>query len=373
MNFEIVDKKLGRYQISEGITENELEKIGNDKTVKTIQFSKPLSIKKIELLEKNIFSKRKDILLRVYGFYKECDLSFLNEIPSLTKFSADCLSEAKNVNYITELKNLCELGIGIYNLKDFYFFESLNPKLKKLYITKTESKKPSIKSISRFSELESLYLEGQQKGIESLNGLKKLEKLTLRSISTKNVEYLSNLENLKELEIKLGGIKDFEALKTLPNLAYLELWQIRGLNNLDFISNLTSLQMISLESLKNVTNFPNVEKLKLLRRVGLENMKGLKNIKNLKNSQSLEDFIFFEAVNFEPKSIIPILENSNIKNVRCFFGSEMKNKEFEILAEKYNKSNKITLFEINTVPNNVYNLLLAFCSLSKVLADFLGQ
>ena len=60
MNFEIVDKKLGRYQISEGITENELEKIGNDKTVKTIQFSKPLSIKKIELWKK-IFSPKEKI------------------------------------------------------------------------------------------------------------------------------------------------------------------------------------------------------------------------------------------------------------------------------------------------------------------------
>jgi hypothetical protein len=345
MNFEIIDKRLGRYQISEGITEKELEKIGNDKTVKTIQFSRPLNIKKIELLEKVVFSKRKDILLRVYGFYKECDLSFLKEIPSLTKFSADCLSEAKGVNYITELKNLCELGIGIYNLKDFDFLESINPKLKQLYITKTESKKPNIKSISRFSELESLYLEGQQKGIESLNELKKLEKLTLRSISTKNVEYLSNLENLKELEIKLGGIKEFDSLKTLPNLAYLELWQIRGLNNLDFISNLTSLQRISLESLKNVTNFPNVEKLKLLRRVYLKNLKGLKNIKNLKKSQSLEDFVFSEAINFEPKSMIPILENSSIKYVRCFFSSEKKNIEFERLAEKYNKSNEIRLFE----------------------------
>ncbi|WP_298767708.1 hypothetical protein [uncultured Polaribacter sp.] len=353
MNFEIVDKRLGKYQISDGITEKELEKISNDKTVKTIQFSRPLSKRKIELLEKIVFSERKDILLRVYGFYKECDLSFLKEIPSLTKFSADCLSEAKCVNYVTKLENLCELGIGIYNLKNFDFLENLNPKLEQLYLTKTESKKPNIKSISRFSELKSLYLEGQQKGIESLNELKKLNKLTLRSISTKNVEYLSHLEDLKEIEIKLGGIKDFEALKTLPNLAYLELWQIRNLNNLDFISNLTSLQMISLESLKNVIEFPNVENLKLLRRVGLENMKGLKNIKNLKNSESLEDFIFFEAVNFEPKSIIPILENPNIKNVRCFFSNEKKNKEFERLAEKYNKSNKITLFELNTVPNTV--------------------
>ncbi|WP_298884706.1 hypothetical protein [uncultured Polaribacter sp.] len=353
MNFEIIDKALGRYQIFEGITEKELEKIGNDKTIKTIQFSRPLNIKKLELLEKFVFSKRNDILLRVYGFYKECDLSFLKEIPSLTKFSADCLSEAKGVNYIAKLKNLCELGIGIYNLKDFDFLENLNPRLKQLYITKTQSKKPNIKFISRFSELESLYLEGQQNGIESLNELKKLKKLTLRSISTKNIDYLSNLEALKRLEIKLGGIKEFEALKTLPNLAYLELWQVRGLNNLDFISDLTSLQMISLESLKNITTFPNVEKLKLLRRISLENMKGLKNIENIKKAQSLEDFIFFEAFNLEPKSTLPILENPNIKNVRCFFGSEKKNKEFEGLAKKYNKTNRITLFELNTVPNTV--------------------
>ena len=151
--------------------------------------------------------------------------------------------EAKGIETVSELKNLEVLGVGIYNLESFEFLENINSNIKELYLEKTKSKKPKISMISRFSQLESLYLESQQKGIEVINSLKKLKKITLRSITTRNLEYLENLNELWRIELKLGGIKEFDSLKKIPNLKYLELWQIRGLNNLNFISELFKLQI----------------------------------------------------------------------------------------------------------------------------------
>lgn len=339
MSVQTVNEITGQYQISKGIRKKELEKLASNRKTQSIQFSNPLSKNEIELLEKIVFSRRPDISLRVYGHYGEqCDLTFIKKIPSLRKFSADCLMEAKGIEIVTELNDLEELGVGIYNLDNFDFLENINPKLKELYLQKTKSKKPKISSISRFSELEYLYLEGQQKGIESVNDLKKMQKVILRSISTKNLDYLTDLKELWAVDIKLGGIQNFDALVTLPKLKYLELWQIRNLSDLTFISKLTTLQNLFIQSLKQLNKLPEFKNSISLKRICLENLKGLTNLDSLRNAPELEEFIYVLAENQEPENLIPVLENKNLKSVFCRFGSDKKNNRFDELAIEYNKT-----------------------------------
>ncbi|WP_052461064.1 leucine-rich repeat domain-containing protein [Psychroserpens mesophilus] len=339
MSVQTVNEITGQYQISKGIRKRELEKLASNKKTQSIQFASPLSNNEIDLLEKIVFSNRPDISLRVYGHYGEnCDLTFIKKIPSLRKFSADCLMDAKGIEVVTELNNLEELGVGIYNLDNFDFLESINPNLKELYLQKTKSKKPKISSISRFTELEYLYLEGQQKGIESIKELKKLEKVILRSISTKNVDYLSDLKELWSVDIKLGGTQNFDALTTLPKLKYLELWQIRNLSDLSFVSKLNTLQNLFIQSLKQLDKLPDFKNSTSLRRIYLENLKGLTNLNSLKNAPKLKEFIYVLAENQEPENLIPVLENKNLESVFCRFGSDKKNNRFDQLAKEYNKA-----------------------------------
>jgi len=338
MGLQIINEILGDYEISSGLTKRDLKKIAKNPKSSSIQFASPLSKKEIDNLEKYVFSKRPDISLRVYGFYGEdCDLTFLERIPSLRKISADCLMNAKGIEAVTEIKNLEQLGIGIDSLNNFDFLEDINPKIKELSICSTKSKKPKINCISKFSDLEYLYLEGQQKGIDSIKELKKLQKIVLRSISTNDLSFLSGHKDLWSVDIKLGGIKNFDSLKLLPNLKYLELWQIRGLNNLSFISELSSIQNLFIQSLKQVSEIPNMNKLIHLRKIYLENLKGLKNLNSLEFAPNLKEFIYVMAQNQEPRNIIPVLKNPNLEKVFCRFGSDKKNNEFDVLAEKYGK------------------------------------
>jgi len=87
------------------------------------------------------------------------DLSFIQRIPSLRRFSADCLMDAKGIDVVTQLENLEHLGVGIFNLDNFDFLDKLNPNLKEIYLHQTRSKKPKINSLERFEQLEYLYLE----------------------------------------------------------------------------------------------------------------------------------------------------------------------------------------------------------------------
>jgi hypothetical protein len=339
MSVQTVNETIGQYQISKGLTKNDLEKLVSNHKARSIQFASPLENKEIDLLEKIVFSKRPDILLRIFGHYGEiCDLTrYIANIPSLRNFSADCLMDAKGIESIIKLKNIESLGIGIFNLDNFDFLNYLNPSIKEIYLHQTRTKKLNISSLGRFKALEYLYLEGQQKGIESISQLKNLNKIVLRSISTPNLDYLQGLNKLWSVDIKLGGIKNFDALKTLSNLKYLELWQIRDLSDLSFISNLTGLQNLFIQSLKQVQKLPVLETLISLRRIYLENLKLLKDMSSVKFAPSLEEFIYVLAENQIPENLIPVLENQNLQSVFCRFGSIKKNTTFDNMVLKYGK------------------------------------
>lgn len=330
----------GRYQIYKGISKSDLESLVKNPATEVVQFSSMLTEKEIDMLENIVFSKRPDILLRVYDYSAEttCDLGFIQQIPSLRGFSADCLTDAKGIESVTKLEQLEYLGVGISNLESFDFLDKINPNLKELYLHNTRSKKPEIHSIERFSKLKHLYLEGQQKGIESIVKLKNLEKIVLRSISTSDIGYLKNLDNLWSVDIKLGGIKDLSDLASLKSLKYLELWQVRDLNDLSFVSNLQTLQNLFIQSLKQVTELPDLSNNRNLRRIFLENMKGLKDLSALKNAPGLKEFIYAMATNQDPENLMPVLLNPSVDGVLCMLGSRKKNIRFEELTHQYNKS-----------------------------------
>jgi hypothetical protein len=338
MGVKTVNEITGQYEIYQGVTKDDLKQLIKNPKASSIQFSTPLDKKVVDYLEEIVFSQRPDILLRVYGHYsEECNLQFLERIPSLRKLWADCLRNAKGIESINKIQNIEILGVGIFELDNFDFLDKITPTLKELYLHQTRSKKPKIDSISRFKNLEYLYLEGQSKGIEGIEKLKGLKKIVLRSISTENLDYLTGQNNLWSVDIKLGGIKNFDALKTLPNLKYLELWQIRDLADLSFISSLEPLQNLFIQSLRNVEKLPPLDRLKKLRRIYLENLKGLKHLNSLRHIENLKEFVYVLAQNQEPENLKPVLDNPSVKSVLCRFGSDKKNDTFDNLVRKAGK------------------------------------
>lgn len=338
MSTQSINRDSGRYNISTGFKKNELSAIANNTKTKLVQFSAPLTYEEYDLLEKMVFATRPDIELRIFGHYSvECDLTFLERIPSLRKVTADCMRDTTGIEVVTQLRNLESLCVGIFDLDNFNFLEQVAPNLKVLGLYQTRSKKPKIESIARFENLEYLFLEEQQKGINAIKNLKKLQKIILRSITTTDIDFLQGLKQLWSVDIKLGGIKSFDALKTLPSLKFLELWQIRGLADLSFISDLTTLQNLFIQSLKQVKTLPDFSKNKFLRRIYLENMKGLDDFSTLKHIPNLKEFIICDE-NKEPDNFLPLFENPTVERVAGFLGSNKRNNRFMDLVNYYQKN-----------------------------------
>ncbi len=328
----------GAYSVKKGLTHKEIEEIANDEHLNVIVFD-TLNKSEFEILEKNIFSKKPKVLLsKTTSLLPEpLDLDFLRYLPSLKRLRICDATFLINFDNVELMNGIEDLSFYKFEPKLLDILKTMPPNIKSLSIETNLSKNYNIDYIARFNNLEYLYIEGSCKGVEEIGQLNNLQKLTLRSISLPNINFLKNLRKLWSVDIKLGGIKDFSILEELPNIKYLELWLIKGLKDISFISKMMGLQNIHIESLLNIDELPSLDKLINLRRVCLMNLNGLKNLNVLKTIPSLQDFYFTQIKKLQPTDLIPVLENPTVKNFYVYFPSDKKDKEFNALAAKYGK------------------------------------
>jgi hypothetical protein len=320
------------------LTKEKIETLVEIKELERIQFSEPVKLETLELLNEIFFSARPDVELRVYGFYtKICNLSFVKKMTNVIKFSADCLMDVINEDAICEMKQLKELSFDVFEQKDFSFMENVTANLESLYIGATRSKSPDIKFIANFSSLKKIYIEGQTKNIDQIYKLVELEDVTLRSVTIKSLDCLIPLKKMRSLDIKLGGITNFKAIENNPLISYLELWHVRGLSDLSFVSTLTGLNHLFLQSLPHVKKIPTLTMLMGLKRITIEQMKGLTDFTAVEFAPALEEFYHYVAMNTEPSDYLPVLRNRSLKYIGVGFSSTKKHKEFEELAFKHGK------------------------------------
>ena len=327
-----------RAEFDDAVTENDLRNLVELPGVKTLQCSAPVKDSVWSRLNDSFFSRRPDVELRVYGHHSmECDLAFARRMVNVRRFAADCLMRAKNVEAIAEIPELESLSLGIFELQDLGVLETVTPTLTTISLGATRSKKPRLEALARFTSLKALHIEGQSNGIEVLSQLRGLEDVTLRSITTADLRYLSPLERLWSLDIKLGGIRSFDGIEGKDTIKYLELWQIRELEDANIVASLPGLQNVFLQSLSRVKQLPSLEGSRSLRRVVLENMKGFSDFTALESAPALEEFALVEGSRQQPEQLVPVLRNPAVRGAAAHFGSARKNQAFTRLRDAYQK------------------------------------
>jgi len=308
-------------------------------TVRALQFSRPASETVWRLVNDEFLAARPDVEVRVYGHYTTtCDLGFVRLIPNARRFVADCLQRATSVESLAELPNLEALGLGIFDLEDFGVLERVPASLHSLQLSATRSKRPSLAPLRRFHTLKTLYIEGHSKDIEVLGTLSALEDLTLRSVTTPDLGFLAGLARLWSLDIKLGGIRDFSHLEGRGSIRYLELWQVRDLREIDFITRLPGLQNLLLHSLPHIASMPEFANAPALRRIVLMNLKALRDLSTLRKLPALEEFALMDGNSQTPEQLLPVLENPSVRSVFAGLGGWRKNAEFVRLRGMHGKT-----------------------------------
>jgi hypothetical protein len=336
MPVKLVDSS--RAQFTGSVSASELDTLAANAALKVLQTSDPVAPHSWPLLDEAFFSRRPDVELRVYGFYgARCDLAFASGLRQVRRFAADCLMDATGVEHVARIPGLESLSLGIFSLESFDILRDVTPDLRSLALGQTRSKKPSLESLSRFTGLQRVYIEGHRKGIDVLSGLGELEDVTLRSVTVPDLGFLRPLARLWSLDLKLGGIRNISAISGMPSIKYLELWQILGLDDVGVAGELPGLQHLFLQSLRRVVSLPDLGAARSLRRVTLETMRGLRDLTPLEHAPALKELLLIDASPLAPEDLVPALRNGSLRRVAVGLGSDLKNEAARALLKQHGK------------------------------------
>jgi hypothetical protein len=270
----------------------------------TVQFDRRLTDEDFRRLGE-WFLPYPEMSLRAYGSYDHSitDLEFLRFFPTLRRFNGDALWDS-----LASLDGL----------------RHLPPDLEELGIGATKAKL-DLAVLARFPELTWLFLEGQTKHLEVISRLRKLDDLTLRSITMPDLALLTPLKRLRSLDLKLGGTRDLRLLPRVGELRYLELWMIRGLTDVSAVGELSTLRVLFLQALRQVDHLPDFRHATELRRVRLETMKGLRDLSPLATAPALERVELIDMRHLRPEDLAPLTGMPRLKAVTPGLGSHRKN------------------------------------------------
>lgn len=322
-----------RVNFDGALSAAEIDTLLQDSELRVLQTSSapdPLTCRR---LNDSLFAQRPLVELRVYDFQGGlCDLGFLRHLDQLRHFSADFLQQVVGLECLAALDRLQSLAIGVAGLRDFDFLAGL-ASVHTLYLGKTEARHLSLGVLRDLGELRVLYLERQRQDIGVLSALPLLQDLTLRGLTLDGLDFLPGVAGLTLLDIKLCTVRDWSALCRLSRLKFLELWQPRGLYDLDFLPSLAGLQYLFLQELNRIAGLPDLSTLGALRRVQLEQMRGLLDVSALESAPALRELIHHGARG-QPQDYAGVLQKPGLRAVVDFRNAK-KNAAFLALATQY--------------------------------------
>jgi hypothetical protein len=274
-----------------------------DARCRVVQFDRRLTDGDFRVLGQ-FLSQYPKVELRAYGSYDGSirDLDFLEYFPTLRGFQADVYHSLEDIEGLRQLReDLTFLGLG------------------------QTKRRFSLAPLTRFRSLRALYLEGQTKDIGVISELVDIRRLTLRSITLPDLSLIVPLTGLRALDLKLGGTRDLSLLPALTNLLYLEIWMVKGFDDLRPVAEARSLEMLFLQSLKNVTSIPSLHKLTHLTSVHLETMKGLQDLSPLLTAPQLENVSLLDMGQLQPEDVAMLAAHPTLKTAIVGLGSKRKN------------------------------------------------
>jgi hypothetical protein len=293
-----------------------------------VQYSKSsYSVQQLELLNQLAKSFGRSFEIRFYGHYSEVfDASVLRIIPDAQCVSIDCLMEASNLEALSNIRNLAELSLGVFELTDPNVLRYCNlPSLKVLSLGGTRKCNIDFRHLSTCVDLEMLHTTGHVKNISTICDLPFLRDLSLSSIKKKDdIDFVSDLPRLKSLRFILGGRASL-AQVTSPQLESLEVIRVQGLEdigNLDRFENLKSLLIEDQIRLAGIRVGPN-SRLMNMKIINCKTLETISGIDGLKMLSSLR--VYKTAIDYDKfvGSSIP----SSLKDFAFFTGKSKRDSE----------------------------------------------
>lgn len=293
-----------------------------------VQYSKgPYSTQELTLLNRLAKTHGRQLEIRFYGHYFETfDASVLRLIPDARSVSIDCLTNASNLEALSEVRNLVELSLGVFELENADVLSYCDPRsLKVLSLGDTRKANIDLRPLSEFLSLERFHTSGHTKNISTICRLPLLLELTLSSIKRNDdIQFVSDIPTLKSLRILLGGRTSIAHILS-TRLESLEIIRVQGLEDLGDLSRFENLERLLVEDqlrLSQVKVGRNA-KLKDLRIINCKNLKTIEGVEDLKMLSSLR--IYKTSVDYE--EFVARMAPGSLKTLSFFTGKTKRDNE----------------------------------------------
>lgn len=300
-----------------------------------VQYSKSrYSAQQLALLNQLAKSFGRSFEIRFYGHYSEVfDASVLRLIPDAQCVSIDCLTEASNLEALSSIKNLVELRLGVFELKDPDVLRYCNlSSLKALSLGGTRKCNIDFCHLSTCVDLERLHTTGHTKNISTICGMPSLRDLSLSSIKKKDdIDFVSNIPTLKSLSLILGGRTSI-AQVSAPQLESLEVIRVQGLEDVGDLGRFEKLENLLIEDqirLVGIKVGPNarLRDMKIINCKTLEKIAGIDELTMLTSLQVCMTSIDYDR--FVAGSM-----PSNLENFAFYTGKSKRDSEIRLDLEK---------------------------------------
>jgi Leucine-rich repeat (LRR) protein len=167
---------------------------------------------------------------------------------------------------------------------------------------------------------------GPVRDLVPLGRLTDLRILELRSVRLGDLDALLPLTSLVNLQLRLGSVEHLDRLSALTALQYVELWMVRGLDDVQVLGRLPALESFFLQDQPRVTALPDLSSSHALRSVWLEHMRGIVDLSPLAAAPVLAEVSLVACNHMQPDDFAPLLHCRTLQRVNIGLGSDRKNR-----------------------------------------------
>jgi hypothetical protein len=168
------------------------------------------------------------------------------------------------------------------------------------------------KAAARWRAGDAVWLDHATLAERDLEWLRPVRRLTLWAVKTPP-DFFRQLGSLEWLDIRGGSGQSADAVRGCRGLRYLAINQVRGLSNLDAITDLAKMELLNLYGLPRVRSLPSLSRLANLRRIEAGSLKGIDGMGPLLDAPHLEELLLVRAVALAPSDPDRIATHPSLK------------------------------------------------------------
>lgn len=169
------------------------------------------------------------------------------------------------------------------------------------------------KWVARLQDAGGVFIDHATIVEDDFERLADVERLTLWNVKVP-ADFLPRLNRLWWVDWRGGGKgQQIEQLTACPGLRYVSLNQIRGVDDLQFLAELTSLEMVRIYGMSAVQRLPSLAGLTSLRRLEIGQMKLLESIHPALDAPNLEELLLIKRVNVPPEDVRAIKSHAALR------------------------------------------------------------